>query len=368
MRTDFFPHLGNVVSKKDKSSTVKFIGVFSAAALVFSLAGCATITGKSQTEKIKDVYVATHGSFSLPEELLRKFTKDTGYVLHFEEKGAGGELVNQLVLTKDNPVADAVFGIDNTFGQRALDQKILQDAKLEKLDESIGKISPNPAQLVPVDQGDVCVNIDKIWFPGKGLNPPSNLDDLTNWRYEDLVTIPNPTSSSPGMAFMLATIAKYGEDGWINYWKQLKKNKVKLVAGWSEAYNQEFTAGEGKGQYPIVLSYSSSPAATFDKSTGQSSTASLSNTCFRQVEYAGVLAKAKNPDGARAFVKWLLSNEVQKEIPTSMWVYPVLPSAQEAASAAHFEPLSDNPLWIDPATIGAKREEWLNRFSQEILG
>ena len=269
------------------------------------------------------VVLVTHDSFSLPKKLIKQFEADTGYELELRSNGDAGSMTSQLVLNVDNPLGDVAFGVDNTFAGRALEADVfapyrgewpagVEDFALPGDDEGV---------LTPVDNGDVCVNVDTAWFDAEGLEPPQTLEDLTDPAYEGLFVTSGATTSSPGFAFLLATIAAYGED-WPSYWEDLLDNGAKVVPGWEDAYFVDFTAGGG-GARPIVLSYDSSPAFTTTDDGSETTTAALLDTCFEQVEYVGVLAGAENPAGAQAVVDWMLTPDVQAALPDSMYVFPV---------------------------------------------
>ena len=278
--------------------------------------------------------------------------------------GDAGVLTNKLVLTKDNPLGDVAFGVDNTFASRALDEGVFApyDATLPDGAEQYLLPGDDDHALTPVDNGSVCVNVDDTWFADHDLAPPTSLDDLADPAYEGLFVTPGAATSSPGMAFLLATIGAYGEDGWQDYWTSLMDNGAKLTDGWSDAYQVDFTQGGGKGDRPIVLSYDSSPAFTV-ADDGTSTTSALLDTCFRQVEYAGVLDGAANPDGAEALVDFLLSPDVQAALPESMYVFPVDTSVELPAEWAEFAKQPTDPVTVDPATIAENRDEWLRDWS-----
>lgn len=328
------------------------------------LAGCSTIgEGSSGDEPASDrVVLVTHESFSLPKPLMKEFEEESGYDLVVRGSGDAGVLTNKLVLTKDDPLGDVAFGVDNTFASRALDEGVFAsyDAQLPAGADQYRLPGDDDHDLTPIDTGDVCVNVDDTWFAAHHLDPPKTLDDLVDPAYEDLFVTPGAATSSPGMAFLLTTIAAYG-DGWQDYWAKLMDNGAKLDDGWSQAYEVDFTQGGGKGDRPIVLSYDSSPA--FTVSGGKTSTSALLDTCFRQVEYAGVLAGAQNPDGARALVDFLLTPEVQAALPDSMYVFPVDSSVQLPADWARFAEQPTDPYSVDPADISAHRDEWLRAWS-----
>jgi len=308
------------------------------------------------------VVLVTHDSFALPDEVVAAFEQESGYDLVIRASGDAGALTNKLVLTQGDPTGDVAFGVDNTFASRALDADVFApyDATLPTGAEAYLLPGDDDQRLTPVDTGDVCVNVDTTWFADHDLAPPETLDDLADPAYRDLFVLPGAATSSPGLAFLLATVAEYGED-WPDYWARLMGNGAKLTAGWSDAYEVDFTQGGGHGDRPIVLSYDSSPA--FTVKDGASTTAALLDTCFQQVEYAGVLTGADNPEGAQAVVDFLLSPEVQAALPDSMYVFPVAADTPLPPDWASYAVRPDEPLTLDPADIAAHRDEWLTTWS-----
>jgi thiamine transport system substrate-binding protein len=261
------------------------------------------------------------------------------------------------------------FGIDNTFGSRAIDEGVLASyaATLPEGADQYLLDGDSDHDLTPVDTGNVCVNVDDTWFADHDVPAPTTLDDLVKPVYRDLFVTPGATTSSPGLAFLLATIAAYGEPvspnlGWEDYWARLMANGTKLTPGWSDAYEVDFTQGGGGGDRPIVLSYDSSPAFTTD-GNGGTTTSALLDTCFQQVEYAGVLAGADNPKGAQALVDFMLTRRFQEALPDSMYVFPVDAGAALPPDWAEFAPRPEHPFAIDPAAIAEHRDEWLRAWS-----
>ncbi len=327
-----------------------------------ALAGCSTTGGDDdEAGTAKKVVVATHESWAAPDELVTAFEKESGYDVEIVASGDAGQLTNKLVLTKESPIADAVYGIDNTFGSRAVDEGVLQPYRSADLPE--GDYELDGEHLTPVDWGDVCVNVDDTWFARKKLAKPTSLDDLVKPAYRDLFVTSGAASSSPGFAFLLATIGQYGEGGWQAYWTDLMANGTKLTSGWSDSYGVDFTAGEGNGDRPIVLSYSSSPPFTIADGADKPTTSALLDTCFRQVEYAGVLEGAENPEGAKAFVDFLVSKDFQESLPDNMYVYPVLADAALPELWAKWAPASEHPIAVAPDEISENREAWLTEWS-----
>ncbi|MBD8870889.1 thiamine ABC transporter substrate-binding protein [Nocardioides sp. MJB4] len=309
------------------------------------------------------VVLVTHESFKLPKKLIRRFERESGLELEVRPAGDAGSLTNRLVLTGEDPIGDVAFGVDNTFASRALEAGVFAeyDAPVPPGAEDLA-VPEGEGRLAPVDQGSVCINVDTAWFERSDLEPPATLDDLTDPAYEDLLVVPGAPTSSPGMAFLLSTIAEYGED-WPGYWEDLMANGAKLTDGWSDAYFVDFTGGGGGGKRPIVVSYDSSPAFTVDERSGETTTAALLDTCFRQVEYAGVLANAENPAGAEEVVDFLLGEEVQAALPENMYVFPVDGETELPEDWARFAIQPDETYSVDPAEIAENRAEWLTEWT-----
>ncbi|MFL6109654.1 MAG: thiamine ABC transporter substrate binding subunit [Marmoricola sp.] len=331
-----------------------------------ALAGCGSDQGTDTTKAGKTLVVATHNSWAMSKEVMADFKKQTGITVKIAANGDAGELTNKLVLTKDDPIADGVYGIDNTFATRAVDAGVL--AKYRPL---ISAASVNgyalagdgASYLTPIDYSDVCVNVDDTWFAKKKLPPPSTLDDLADPAYRGLTVTEGAKTSSTGLAFLLATIGKYGTDGWQAYWHKLVANDVKVDQDWENAYEVDFTGGGGKGDRPIVVSYSSSPPFTIPKGASKPTTSALLDTCFRQVEFAGVLAGSKNPLGMQKFIDFMSQRTFQEALPDNMYVYPVDSSAKLPAGWDTYAPVAPHPYVVKPADITAHRDAWLSAWS-----
>ncbi len=312
------------------------------------------------------VVLLTHSDFYLPDEVVADFEAESGYQLEVRPSDGVGDLVNLVSDQAGKPSGDAVFGVDNTFASRVLGAGAVA-AYGEELPDGVADYAlpgDDEGALVPVDNGNVCVNVDDTWFAKQKIDPPQTLDDLAAPTYRGLFVTPSATGSSPGLAFLLTTIAAYGDD-WPDYWQRLLDNDTEVVSGWSEAYEGEFTQGGGGGGKPIVLSYDSSPAFTVTDD-GSSTTSALLDTCYQQVEYAGVLDGAGNPDGARALIDFLVGDEVQGALPESMYVFPVAAGATLPADWAKHAERPTEPFQVDPAAIEANREDWLLEWTDLI--
>lgn len=315
--------------------------------------------------------VMTHDSFAVSEEVVRQFEQANNVFVSFVKSGDAGAALNKAILTQDAPLADVFFGVDNTFLSRALEAGIFEpyDAPaLAQMDPQFKLDSQNRA--LPVDYGDVCINYDKAWFEQKGLTPPASLDDLLTPAYANLLVVENPATSSPGLAFLLATIARYGETGYLDFWKALRANGVTVVDGWETAYYTNFSASSGKGPQPLVVSYATSPAAEVifaPEPLSDSPTASLLDGCFRQIEFVGILKGTPNRALAEKFINFMLDLPFQQDVPGQMFVYPVNPAASlPEAFQKYAQPVSA-PLTLPADSIAANREAWVQAFTEAVL-
>ncbi|MCZ4500620.1 MAG: transporter substrate-binding protein [Marmoricola sp.] len=337
-----------------------------------ALSGCGSDDGDTGTKAVpplgKTLVVATHDSWGMSDAVMAEFTKQTGITVKIARNGDAGVLTSKLVLTKGDPIADGVYGIDNTFATRAVDAGILDDyvplvgpASRQKF-----KLTGAGASvLTPIDYSDVCVNVDDTWFAKNRVAPPKTLDDLLEPAYKNLLVTPGAKTSSTGLAFLLATVGKYG-DGWKDYWTKLVANGVKVDKDWENAYEVDFTAGGGKGDRPIVVSYSSSPPFTIPKGATKPTTSALLDTCFRQVEYAGVLADAKNPLGMQKFIDFMSARSFQAALPDNMYVYPVDSTVALPDGWAAYAPVAAKPYAVDPAEVTKNRDAWLRDWSDIV--
>ncbi|MDO5746104.1 MAG: thiamine ABC transporter substrate-binding protein [Actinomycetaceae bacterium] len=342
------------------------VAALSVAALgTLGLAACSDSGGQAQSgAESKEVTLVTHNNFNLPKESIAAFEKESGLKLHLVQSDSGAELVNKLKLRKDNPIGDAVYGLaTNDMGA------VAKEGLLAPLDISLpegAKTSAHPDEpnAVPIDRGDICVNIDTEYFQKKGLAEPKTLDDLTKPEYKGLFVTIN-ASDVTGFGFFAATVARYGADGWQDYWKKLKANDVRIVPGWTEAYQEDFTQGGNDGKYPIVLSYEGSPAYTVDEAVTKTTTKALPDTCYQNVEYAGVLTNAKNPKNAQKVIEWLLSQSVQSQIPDNMYMYPV-DSSVELPKAYQLAPQSKEASILKGSDVVENQEKWVKEWTELV--
>ena len=325
------------------------------------------------SDEARTLTVLTHESFALSDAVLQQFEQANNVKVQFIKQGDAGQALSRAILTKDNPEADVIFGVDNTFMGRALNAGILDTYRPIGLGHVPQEFQLDPTQqLIPIDYGDVCLNYDKAYFAQKQLPPPQKLADLTKPEYKNLLVIENPAGSSPGLAFMLATVSAFGEDRWLDFWADLKKNGVKVVEDWNTAYYTEFSGSSGKGARPIVVSYASSPPAEVifaDPPIDQAPTAAITDpkTCFRQIEMAGILKGSKNRDLAEKWIDFMLSVPYQEDLPLNQFVYPINPQAKLPEVFEKWSSVAQEPANLLPEVIAANRERWIEEWTNEVL-
>ncbi|MEW5627912.1 thiamine ABC transporter substrate-binding protein [Streptomyces hydrogenans] len=355
--------------------TKKAAAVALAAALgVTSLAACSTedvrdAAGKSGSPAPKTVTLVSHDSLNASKEVLAEFTKQTGFTVKVLKAGDAGEAVNKEILTKGSPQGDVFFGVDNTLLSRAVENGIFETYEAKGADRIPAGFKLDK-RVTPIDTGDICVNYDKKYFADKKLAPPQSFDDLAKPEYKDLLVVENPERSSPGLGFLLGTVAKYGDAGWQDYWSKLKANGVKTVDSWELAYNQEFSGSAGgkeaKGDRPLVVSYASSPPVEVlyaEPQPKEAPTGVSTGTCFRQIEFAGLLSGAKNPEGGKALIDFLISKKFQDDMPLQMFVNPVAKDATLPELFTKHGVVVEKPETMAPEKIAEKREAWIQQWS-----
>lgn len=366
-----------------KINSKTFFLLLNTLALLSLLAACsggpqttATPTAASaatQAAGPRTLRVMTHDAFAVSDGVLKQFETENNVTVQFFKSGDAGTALNKAILAKDNPLADVFYGVDNTFLSRALAEGIFDaynSPQLATIPDAFKLDNQN--RVLPVDYGDVCLNYDKAYFQQKNLAPPASLDDLTKPDYKGLLVVENPAQSSPGLAFLLATIGIYGQDAYLDYWKKLKANDVEVVNDWETAYNTEFSGSSGKGPKPIVVSYSSSPPfeVIYAKTPiDQAPTAAVTddNTCFRQIEFVGILKGGQNRDLAEKWVDFMLSTPFQEDMPMQMFVFPVNVHARLDENFTKYMTNPQKTVQLDPQVIAENREKWLQDWTNTIL-
>jgi thiamine transport system substrate-binding protein len=348
---------------------------------VLLLAACATPPAPNPASPAaqppRKLVLMSHDSFAISQDVIQQFESEHNVTVEFLKAGDAGEALNKACLSKGNPLADLFFGVDNTFLSRAINCDIFEPYASPALAAVPGELQLDPqSRLLPVDFGYVNLNYDMGWFEEQGLTPPQTLADLTRPEYRGLLVVPNPATSSPGLAFLLTTIAAFGETGDANYldfWRALRANDLLVTDGWSEAYFSHFTVGSaGEGDRPLVVSYSTSPAADVFYSEGaktqpDSGNISPAGETFRQIEFAGVLKGTQQPELARQFIDFMLGQAFQEDLPLQMFVYPANRAAAIPELFTQFAATPTQPASLDSAAIETNRERWIEAWTEAVL-
>lgn len=322
-------------------------------------------------EKAKDVVLVTHDSFVVSKDVRRAFERETGLRWRILQSGDAGEALTKALLTAGNPQGDVFFGVDNNLLSRALGSELFQEYEPRALANVPSTYVLDPEHRVtPVDHGEVCLNYDRAWFSDHGIAPPTSMRELVEPRYKGLLVVENPATSTPGLAFLLATIARFGDQAWQDYWRKLRANDVLVVDGWEEAYNVRFSGSAGKGSRPIVVSYASSPPAEviFRKPRPtQAPTAVVADSCFRQIEFAGIMRGTHNDTGAKELIDFMLTKRFQQDIPLSMFVFPVVRDTPLPREFEKYAVVPSSPLTLPPQEIGANRARWIDAWTNVVI-
>lgn len=340
-----------------------------AVALAVMAAACADTGSEDVPESLT---LIAHDSFAGTAEetgSFEPFTAETGIQVEIVAAGDAGSLVNQAILTKDNPLADVLFGVDDTFLSRALNEEIFAEHEPEEIDKVDPNLIDREFRVTPIDFGDVCLNYDKAWFDQTSIQVPTKLDDLRANLYAQHLTVEHPATSSPGLAFMLATIDVFGEEGWLDYWADLRDSGVNVVSDWDSAYYGEFTRYGGESS--MVVSYASSPPAEVifaEEPLDTAPTGVIEDGCYRQVEYAGVLDGTEYPEAAGQLIDFMLSVEFQETIPLNWFVFPVNEDADLPPEFVEHTVIPDDPTKFAASYIAENRDRWINEWIQVMEG
>ena len=330
-----------------------------------------TVTGEQYDETLT---VMSHDSFNVSSDVVAEFERANNVKLQFLKAGDAGSALNRALLTKNNPLADVFFGVDNTFLSRALGADAFEPYAPAGLDQIPAEFRLDAEnRLIPIDYGFVNLNYDKASPLFEGVDPTQlTLEDLTDPKYKGQVVVLNPASSSPGLSFMLATIDYFGEDKWLGWWQQMRDNEVVVVDGWETGYYTNFSGSSGKGPQPIVVSYATSPAAEVAFSEGALTEPPTGNivppkASFRQIEFAGILKGTQKLELAKKFMDFMLSTPLQNDIMPQMVVYPALPSATIPDVYKQFAPVPEQPASLDPERIAGNRDAWIQAWTRTVL-
>ena len=332
-----------------------------------------TASSESQAENTTITLVA-YESFPSADtainDQLAAFTAETGIAVEILIAGDTGTMLSKAELTAGNPEGDVMWGIDNSFISRAIESEIFEPytaAGLDQIPASFTELVPN-GEATPVDFGDICVNYDIAALESLGIDPPTSLADLADPTYADLLVVQDPASSSPGLGFLLGTVDEFGVDGWQQYWSDLVDNGVLVVDGWTQAYYDQFSYSGG--DRPLVVSYGSSPPVEviFGEGIDTAPTGVVEATCYRQIEFAGVLAGTEHPTEAQALIDFMITTDFQTELPLTVFVFPANQNAELAQTFVDYAVIPDTSRSVDPALIDENREAWIDEWTDLVIG
>ena len=346
--------------------------IFFISSFLFLLIACASQPTSTESAESQTLVVMAHDSFAVSEELVQSFEDANQAEVVFLQSGDAGAMLNKAILTKDAPLGDVLFGVDNTFLSRALEADIFEvydSPVLEEIPEEF-KFDPSNRAL-PVDYGDVCINYDKSYFAENDLPIPQSLEELTKPEYKGLLVVENPATSSTGLAFLAATVSHYG-DAFPDYWRALKENEVVVVDGWETAYYTNFSGSSGHGPQPMVVSYASSPAAEVvfaETPVDDAPTASIigPDTCFRQIEFVGILKGTDQRALAEKFVDFMLAKQFQEDMPLQMFVYPVNPNAALPEAFVKYAQSAEMPVTMSSELMALNRDKWIQTWTDIVI-
>jgi thiamine transport system substrate-binding protein len=344
------------------------------AATAESVASTAETTPQAQQETEGALVVMSHDSFNITESVLTTFEQQSGIDVQLLPSGDAGSALNKAILSKDAPLADVFFGVDNTFLSRALNADIFEPYPSPALEGVPDEFKLDPSSsLLPIDYGFVSINYDKAYLEQNNLQPPQTLEELTQPEWKSKLVVQNPATSSPGLAFLLATVSYFGAEGdytWVDFWRDLRANDVLVTEGWEDAYYTQFSGSSGQGPRPLVVSYASSPPAEVLFSEGKLTeppTGVVSVGSFRQIEFAGILKGTQRRPQAEQFIDFMLSKPFQEDMPLQMFVYPVLTDAALPELFTQFAVIPEEPQSLPPEQIEQNREEWIDEWTQVVL-
>ncbi len=354
-------------TRRGRGTVLRFCAALAASLLVAG--GCSGDDESAGSDTPDDsgevVRIVTYEAFALPEEAAAAFAEQTGASVEVVATGDANTMLSKALLSAGAPEGDVIFGIDNISAAEAANEELLVPWRAEAADELAEELAPPEVvadSLTPVDTSEVCVNVDRDWFSQNGLEPPQGFEDLADPTYRDLLSVQSPVTSTPGTAFLLGTVEEFGEDGFTGYWERLAANGVRVSPSWDDAYYGDYTVNGG--DRPLVVSYASSPPAEVVFSEGERSEPAstvLEETCVTQVEYAGVLEGAENPELARELVEFMLGEQWQSELPLTNFVYPVT-DVELPDVFSRWAPRPVDPVAVDVEAVAQSRDAWLEQW------
>ena len=290
--------------------------------------------------------------------VFKRFKKKCGCKVKVVSQGDSGKVLNQVILEKSNPKADILIGLNNSELEKSFNYDLWEPYTSKLLDQvPVDLRVDKKNRVTPFDYGFIAFVYDSY----KLNSPPKSLEDLINKKYRKKIVIQNPRTSSPGLSMMHWTISVFGEEGYLDYWKKLQPNLLTMTDGWSAAYGM-FT----KGEVPIVLSYSTSPAYHLEyEKTERYKAARFIEGHYRQIEFAGIIRGTKNIELAKGFIDFMLSEEFQSVIPLKNWMFPVV-EHQPLPHSFRIVPKLKKIQELDPTRVHQQNSKWIKAWSRAM--
>lgn len=270
---------------------------------------------------------------------------------------------------------DILYGVDNVLMGQAIKEGVfapytpLQAQRVQQEYRFVPTIDGAWA-ATPVDTGFIAINVD----PRSGITVDS-MDDLVT--HADEFVTQDPRFSSPGLGFLISTVATYGEGGYLDYWADLLDGGVTITSGWTEAYENRFSGGYLAGETgttsdkPIVTSYTTSPAYEIfnDPEKQENDVLTAPESTFRQIQTMGILAGSDNRAAAEAWIEFTLTPDFQKLAAEYNAIYPVVAgdaiqaSVDDVFAGNDPAPGSFTPADFTTKELGDNAEGWVEAWT-----
>ena len=325
------------------------------AGLALALAAAFTIPGKAEAAD-KTLTIYTYESFTADwgpgAKVKAAFEKTCGCTVNYVSVTDGVALLSRLKLEGATTKADIVLGLDTN---------LIDEAKATGLFDAHGIDTSGlkvPGEFkddvfVPYDYGHFAVVYDTQAIK----NPPTSMLELIEGDPSQKIVIEDPRTSTPGLGLLLWVKSVYGDKA-TDAWSKLKGRVLTVTPGWSEAYDL-FT----KGEAPMVLSYTTSPAyhMIVDK-TDRYQAAAFSEGHYIQIEVAGLIKSSPNEDVARQFLKFMVSPAFQDTIPTNNWMMPVSATSEPLPEAFSKLVVPSKTFLMSPSEVAKSRKAWIDEW------
>lgn len=362
--------------------------------LLLPLSGCITSDilvvdedGNCQTLPTQDddgtLKILTYDIAAFSDDMLTNFTEQTGFAVELVYTDDAGGILEIMLQTQGSPQVDLAVGLDNTYLQTALDFCLLtvNNVDTSNVDPNVMALYDGP-KAVPFDQGHVCLNYDESVVDGENLTEPQTLWNLTESQWTDKTVFPSPLTSSPGRAFMVATIDYFENDldpntTAFDWWKAMADNGATFTSGWTEAYEIHYSGGYGAwvdghlGDAAMTVSYCHSPGveAYYGGNWTSSTSLVLPRATFHQVEYGGLVNGGGNQEAANAFLTFLLSEDINRNMPENNLMQSVLNNATwpEEEGYRYHTDLPTLNANITTERIGQEMDDWLMAWTNATV-